>query len=220
MTPAAPTSSTTPAAPASPPTTPLPDDALPGDPHDGPPVHGLPAEVLVLGVAADDVLHVRRAPGVDQPVVADLAPLAVGVPATGRARLLPGSIWVELEVDGVVGWANARFLAHPGPTDDVTSSFIAEHGRLTAADVMALGIDIGSRRASVDPPSEVVVVDGPRNGDLAEVTVDVVGLGDDAQRAERLVVFAVELEDGSVELRTIEATQLCARHAGDDAGCP
>lgn len=193
---------------------------LAGEPFEGPPVHGTPALLDVIGVAAGDVLNVRAGPGVDADVVATLAPLATDVAATGAARLLPGSIWLEVEVDGTTGWANSSFFAFLGSTDDITSWLLGEvDSRPSAPSLEELAAEVAALVASEDPPSEVVISDGPRIGDLGEVTVDVIGLGDDAERGLRLVVFATE-DDGAFTLRTVEATSLCSRGPDLGDGCP
>ena len=194
-------------------------EELAGEPFDGPPLNGEPATLAVIGVAGDDVLNVRAGPGTAADIVATLDPLADEVPATGAARLLPGSIWLEVEIDGTAGWANSAFLAFIGSTDDITARLLEDAGeRPSSPDLAQLGTDVGALVASDEPPSRIVVSDGPAVGDLGEVTVDVVGLGDDAQRGIRLVVFAERDGDGWT-LRTVEATSLCARGATDDGSC-
>lgn len=220
---AAPSPAPSPTAAASPTVSPPPEQSpaeLAGEPFEGPPVNGMPAMLDVIGVAAGDVLNVRAAPGVDADVVATLAPLATDVAATGAARLLPGSIWVEVEVDGTTGWANSSFLAFIGSTDDITSRLLGEvDSRPSAPSLEELAAEVAALVASQDPPSEVVISDGPHVGDLGEVTVDVIGLGDDAERGLRLVVFATE-GDGAFTLRTVEATSLCGRGPDLGDGCP
>lgn len=192
---------------------------LAGEPFDGPPLSGAPGALDVIGVEADDVLNVRAGPGVDADVVATLAPLATDVAATGAARLIPGSIWLEVEVDGTTGWANSSFFAFLGATDDITSRLLEQAGdRPSAPTLEGLAREVAALVASEDPPSRVVISDGPTVGDLGEVTVDVVGLGDDAQRGLRLVVFATE-DDGQFTLRTVESTSLCGRGTTDDGAC-
>lgn len=68
--------------------------------------------------------------------------------------------------------------------------------------------------------SDVVVVDGPKVGDLAEITMDVIGLGDDAVGGERLVIFA-QVEDGGrrFRVRSVELTTLCSRAVAEDGLC-
>lgn len=192
---------------------------LAGEPFDGPPLNGAPATLDVIGVAADDVLNVRAGPGVDAEIVATLPPLTTDVRATGAARLLPGSIWLELEVDGTTGWANSSYLAFLGGTDDITARLLDQlDERPSAPTLEELAREVAALVASTDPPSEVVISDGPSVGDLGEVTVDVVGLGDDAGRGFRLVVFATQDDDGFT-LRTVESTDLCARGTTGDGVC-
>lgn len=192
---------------------------LAGEPYDGLPLRGQPATLAVIGVAADDVLNVRAGPGVDTEIVATLDPLATDVAASGAARRLPGSIWLEVDADGTTGWANSSFFAFLGSTDDITSRLLADlDERPSAPTLEELAREIGALVGSEDPPSDIVISDGPSVGDLGEVTVDVVGLFDDAQRGVRLVVFTT-VEDDGFTLRTVEATALCGRGVTDDGRC-
>lgn len=192
---------------------------LAGEPYDGLPLRGQPATLAVIGVAADDVLNVRAGPGVDTEIVATLDPLATDVAASGAARRLPGSIWLEVDADGTTGWANSSFFAFLGSTDDITSRLLADlDERPSAPTLEELAREIAALVGSEDPPSDIVISDGPSVGDLGEVTVDVVGLFDDAQRGVRLVVFTT-VEDDGFTLRTVEATALCGRGVTDDGRC-
>lgn len=192
---------------------------LAGEPYEGPPLGGRPGRLAVVGVAADDVLNVREEPGTDAAVVTTLDPLASEVAATGRARLLSTSIWLEVEVDGVTGWANSSFFAHLGATDDITARVLEDAGdRPSAPTLEELADAVATVVASQDPPSRVVVSAGPDGGDLGEVTVDVIGLADDAVMGLRLVVFATVDPDGFT-LRTVEATALCGRGVTADGIC-
>lgn len=190
-----------------------------GDPYVGPPiVEG--AGMAVIGVEAEDVLNVRAAPGTEHDVVATLAPLAGGVTATGEGRMLDGDVWVEVDTEDVTGWVHAAFIAHPAATEDVTSQVIAVHGsRPSAGTLVGLAELVADQRATQEPPSRVVISDGPHVGDLGEVTIDVVGFGDDSVRAERLVVFATVDGDGSFTLRSVEATTYCGRGVTDEELC-
>lgn len=190
-----------------------------GDPYTGPPiVEG--AEMAVIGVDVDDVLNVRAAPGTEHDVVATLAPLADGVTATGEGRMLDGDVWVEVDTEDVTGWVHAAFIAHPAATVDITSQVIEEHGsRPSDRTLVGLAAIVADQRATQEPPSRVFISDGPHVGDLGEVTVDVVGFGDDSVRAERLVVFATVDGDGSFTLRSVEATTYCARGVVDGELC-
>ncbi len=177
---------------------------------------GYVADGDVLGVVAvrhDDVLNIRALPGAGQPVVATAAPTQADLVATGRARLLPGSIWFEVTKAGTTGWANSRFLGHVAGTDDVTATFLADYGERPVAETLVqLGELVAAEFASVDPPSQIVLTVAPSVGDLGEVTYDVIGLGDDSVLGFRLHLFAVEGAGGeSFELRTIEQTVFCMR---------
>ena len=225
-----PSATPSPSPSASPPASPSPSPSdepeaspteLAGEPFEGPPLGGRPASLAVVGVDRDDVLNVRRGPGTDEEVVTTLDPLATEVAATGRARLLPGSIWLEVTVGGTTGWASSRYLAFLGRTDDITQQVIDAAGsRPRAATLPELASTVAALRASEEPPSRIAVSGDPSVGDLGEVTVDVVGIGDDAILGERLVVFATQDDAGSFTLRTVEATQLCMRGPGTEAGCP
>lgn len=200
------------------------------EPSDGAPLAGEKVDVFpyegarlaVVGVAADDTLHVRSGPGVESDVLFDLAPLATNVTATGHNRSLgEAGLWAEVTVDGRTGWANAAFLLQPGQVSDVTATlFPTPADRPRAETVLELGETVAGLRASDDPASDVVVVDGPTVGDLGEITVDVVGLGDDAQGGERVKIFAQPDQGGrGFTVRTVEVTALCSRGVDEDGLC-
>lgn len=220
-TPARSTPASPPATSPTPPTSPSPsDDGLAGEPIVG--FFFSEGDTLaVVGVAHDDVLNVRTGPGVGADIIATLAPLADDVIAIGSARQLPRSIWVEVDTGDVTGWANASFLAYLGDTTDVTAEVMADLGAdRTAATIQALGLAVAETRASTDPASDIVVVDGPTIGDLGEVTIDVIGLGDDSLYGLRLHVFGQPLEtDAGFDLKSVEQTVLCGRGVSDDGRC-
>lgn len=188
-------------------------DELPGERIELFPQEG--ATLAVVGVAADDVLNVRAAPGTRFEIVAELDPLTDDLVATGHNRQLDGgSIWNEVTVDGTTGWANSAFLAQLGDVGDITSELWPDVAdRPSAETMLELGRAVGRQRAGDEPPEpEIVVVDGPSVGDLGEITVDVVGYPDDAILGERLHVFAEPDPGGeSFTVRTVEATTLCRR---------
>jgi hypothetical protein len=184
---------------------------IPGDPIDfGPPAGDV---LAVVGVSHEDVLNMRAAPGIDQPIVATLDPLEDDVIALGNARQLPTSIWFQIEVDGTIGWASAAFLAYRGDTTDVTSAVVADLGEVPEAETMLdLGRIVVEALASDAPESRIVVSVAPTVGDLGEVTYDVTGLGDDALFGLRLHVFGTPSDslEGFV-LEAVEQTSLCGR---------
>ncbi len=76
----------------------------------------------VAFVRDDDVLNVRSGPGVDNPVVGELAYDAVGVMITGQGQAVGPSLWVPIQHGGVSGWVNRYYL-----TEQVsTAAFCAD----------------------------------------------------------------------------------------------
>jgi hypothetical protein len=65
----------------------------------------------VVFVEEDDVLNVRTEPGVDNDVVAELAPNAVDVQIVGPGEVVTGSTWVPISAGTNTGWVNSRFLS-------------------------------------------------------------------------------------------------------------
>jgi hypothetical protein len=176
------------------------------------------ATYLVVGVAFDDTLNVRRGPGPEFEVVTELQPTGAAT-ATGRDRLVDSGLWFELEVDGVTGWANSVFLAQDASTQDLTSSVIdANDGqRPTASTMEELGLAVAELvepAGGEEAPVQHVIVTPPTVGDLGEVTVDVVGLPDDSVLGWRLVIFATPTDDGFT-LSSVEGTVLCRRGVSD-----
>ncbi len=203
------------ATPTQPPTD---TDDLPGEPIDFGPRAG--AVLAVIGVQYDDTLNLRAGPGTDQEVLARLAPSEDHVVARGATRTLP-AFWYQVEVDGTVGWASARYLAWLGRTSDVTAGIVADLGSSPSADSM---VDLGrivaeSQDTSTEPGSWITMSGGPSEmGDVASVTWDVVGLADDSVRGLRLHVVGTRT-GGGYTLESVEQTLLCDRGVGDDGRC-
>ncbi len=87
---------------------------LPGDPVDLGPREG---DVLaVVGIAHDDVLRLRVAPGEDQATLTTMASTEAGLVARGRARSVPGALWILVDRGGTLGWVNLRDIAYIGDT--------------------------------------------------------------------------------------------------------
>lgn len=193
---------------------------LPGEPVDIFPYDG--ATLAVVGVAADDVLNVRARPDVEADIVFTLDPLHTGAVATGNNRQLPGgAIWAEIEDDGRSGWANTAFLLQPGVVTDETAALYPSPSDRPTTDTMAeMARTVAAEVAAEEPESAVTIVDGPTVGDLGEVTVDVIGLGDDSVGGYRLHIFAEPDGGGeSFTLRTVESTALCSRGVDDEERC-
>lgn len=200
-------------------TTSSPSSTLPGEPSTYGPLAG--DALIVAGVAHDDVLNVRSAPGVGNTIVATLAPLATGVIATGHNRLLPGgAIWYEVRAGGTTGWAHFNFLWRAAAPRDVTASFIADPADPPrAATLDELGRRVAEQASSDDPEvtSRIVTALAARGEhDRGEVILDVIGFADDSVGGTRLHVVArpTDARDGFV-LQSVTATDLCLRGAGE-----
>ena len=210
---------------------------LPGEPYEfGPPAG---AALAVVGVSHDSVLNVRDVPAGEivarldnvmnvgsEPVVYVRRPdsdaliatldLNRGVIATGNTRKLPTTIWHEIRMGDAVGWASSAFLSPLGATSDATAEIVAILGETPAAPTLAeLGRVVAEAVASDDPPSRIVVSGAPVIGDLGEITLDVLGLPDDAVRGFRLHIFAQQdSESDPFTLKTVESTTICDSHRG------
>ncbi len=65
----------------------------------------------VVNVAENDVLNIRAAAGVSQPIVGYFAPNATDVYRTGPSASTDGAVWVEVRrSDGLIGWVNSFYL--------------------------------------------------------------------------------------------------------------
>lgn len=217
--------------------------ALPGEPFESGPSAG--TGLAVVGIRHDGALNFRDVPngtviarldnvmdGARDPAVYARRPgsddiiatvdLQNGVVATGNSRQLPTTIWHELQVGDLRGWASGTFLAAAGSTEDTTAEVVDALGELPAADTMSeLGLAVAQTMVSQEPPSSVVVSGAPGlSGDLGQVTIDVVGIGDDSIRGFRLVIFAhpaenwTEDDPGPFTLKSVERTVLCHSHRG------
>lgn len=191
---------------------------LPGEPMDFGPQEG--DRLMVIGVEWNDVLNLRALPGARQAIVSRIPPTDVSVFAHGFTRQVGTSIWIEVEHQNFQGWVNYMFVGYEGQTVDATSSYVAEIGTLPVEDTMLdLAMLIAESFVSEEPGSTVTVTVAPSVGDLGEITIDVVGLGDDAIRGLRLHIFAQPGPDGFT-LKTIEQTFLCGRGVTAEGLCP
>jgi hypothetical protein len=80
----------------------------------------------VIFVADDDVLNVRTAPGVANPVAGELAPDAGDVIVSGPGELVTGSLWVPVVAGPVSGWVNSQFLTESVPGEAFCNDAAAE----------------------------------------------------------------------------------------------
>ena len=211
--------------------------SLPGEPYEFGPPAGAP--LAVVGVSHDSVLNVRDVPAGEIVAVLDNLINVAGSPAlnvrqpgyfeliatldlnrglfaTGNTRKLPTTVWHEIRMADAVGWASSAFLSPLGATSDATAEIVAVLGETPAAPTLEeLARLVAEAVASDDPPSRIVVSGAPVIGDLAEITVDVLGLPDDAVRGFRLQVFAQQDSESDLfTLRTVESTTICDSHRG------
>lgn len=181
---------------------------LPGEPIEFGPAAG--DTLAVVGVAHDDALNLRAAPGADQRILDEIPPLHDALTALGHTRQLPGSLWIGVEFEGTQGWVNLRFVAYLGDTNDITAAVVEDLGERPGAETMEdLGLLIAERLAG-DSSADIVMSVAPTVGDLGEVTFDVTGFEDDSVRGGRYHIFAEPIQEGFV-LDAIEATPFCAR---------
>ena len=197
----------------------IPDSELPGEPWDFGVVPEVP--MAVVGVEFDDVLNVRAGPGVGFSIVGTLTPTEENVTITGRARSIDNAIWFEVVLPDGPGWANSFFLGYKGPTNDITSMIVDQYGSIPkAASIDDLGVLVAEFVASVEPPSAVTNTVEASVGDIGEVTYDVVGLGDDAVWAVRLVIFGQKEDGTAFSLKSVEETAYCLRGLTPEGLCP
>jgi hypothetical protein len=205
------TSTTTTSTTAAPTTT-----TIPGEPFDIFPPEG--AVLGVIGVAHDDVLNVRKLPGLTT-IITTLGPLDDDVVSAGEGRKLPTTIWWKVVANGKTGWVNASYLAYLGAVHDLTSQVVAQHGSYPSAPTMAeLGLIVADALTPYEPPLKVVMTVAPSVGDLGEVTYDIVGIYDDAQIGWRIHVFG-NPDSGGFSLKSVEATALCGRGVTAEGWC-
>lgn len=220
---------------------PAPED-LPGDPYEYGPDAG--DSLAVVGVDYDDVLNVRDVPfgeitatlGVGHPRAYLLEvrgmpsdePIAWfdswdgAITATGRTRKLSTTVWHEVRVAGVTGWASGAYLAPIGLGEDVTERLIEILGRRPVADTLIdLAMLAVEALTAPEPPTRVVVTTAPGVFEaIGEVTVDVLNLPDDSLLGYRLYISADAGDDwmsedpGPFTLRTAAQTILCRTHRG------
>ncbi len=190
---------------------------LPGESVDFGPAEG--DVVAVIGVAHDDVLNLRQAPGADQAIVAEIPNLYESLVARGNTRDLGDSFWIEVEYEGTSGWVHFSFIGYIGMTDDLTASVLDTLGSSPVAETMLdIGLIVAETFASDEPPSNIVMTVAPTVGDLGEVTYDVIGIGDDSVRGFRVHVFG-QPDDETFQIKSVEVTTLCGRGVTADGLC-
>ena len=229
---------------------PVPEDtdtavALPGEPYEFGPSAG--AGLAVVGVAHDSALNVRDAPngeiiarldnlmdGVRDPAVYVREPnsddiiatvdLRRGIVATGNTRQLPTTIWYELRVGDLVGWASGTYLGPLGADRDATAEVVEALGGTPTADTLSdLGVQVSALFASTgEVQSRTTISSRPGVFEaLGDITLDVLGLPDDAVRGYRINITAdagaedwTQDDAGPFTLRSVTVTPICDSHRG------
>jgi hypothetical protein len=185
---------------------------LPGEPIDFGPAAG--DTLAVVGVAHDDVLNLRAAPGADQEILEGIPPTFDALTAVGQTRELPGSLWIAVDYQGTEGWVNLTFIGYLGDTTDITHAVTEQLGGTSGAETMLeLGLIVAESIAG-DPSADIVMSVAPTVGDLGEVTFDVTGFEDDSVRGSRLHVFGQPIDEAFL-LASVEGTVICARGVDD-----
>ena len=229
---------------------PVPEDTgtaavLPGEPYEfGPPAG---AGLAVVGVAHDSALNVRDVPngeiiarldnvmdGARDPVlivrdagsddIVATLDLRQGVVATGNNRKLPTTIWYESRIGDLVGWASSAYLAPLGADRDATAEVVEALGGTPTADTLSdIGLLVsGVFASSGEVQSRTAVSSRPGVFEaVGDITLDVLGLPDDAVRGYRVNVAAdagaedwTQDDAGPFTLRSVTVTPICDSHRG------
>ncbi len=180
---------------------------MPGDVIDFGPRAG--DQIAVVGVAYDDVLNVRIAPGTEFEIIGTLDPLADDVIALGENRLLTSSFWVEIEAGDGAGWVNEAFVGWLGISQESTSDAVA-----TSGGAVAVGELLAQTYVSLEPPSKLTLVSD--EGDT--VIYDVLSIGDDSVKGFRLTVVT-ETVSGGTGVATFTEQTICSRGLAPDLLC-
>jgi hypothetical protein len=70
----------------------------------------------VVGVAPDDVLQLRKAPGATSAILGTIPAGSTGIMAIAPAKKIEGELWAPVVYQGLAGWVNASFLAKQSGT--------------------------------------------------------------------------------------------------------
>ena len=166
----------------------------------------------VIKVEADDVLNIRSGPGPKFDIMATLAPDGAAT-ATGKAWIVSDTFWYEVTADETTGWVASSFVAYLGKTDDATAEVDPDGEGIAAETLLDLGLKIAKTQSNEETPPTITTIDGPTlNGTSGDITVDLIGLGDDALLGYRLTISATEDPSGeSFTMDSVERTLICLR---------
>src|SRR5699024_2290143 len=147
-----------------------------------PPFDGhLVGSLGVVGVAHDDVLNLRRGPGADHEIIAELPPLTDGLVEIGDWTTSVSG-WHQVAIGGQMGWVHCSVNAQCWRYSVIVDR---ESPQLEGPTAVDLALRIGESRIEEDRRSgegwtDVVIVDFPAAGSDGPITVDAVGMMDDA----------------------------------------
>jgi hypothetical protein len=120
---------------------------------------------FVWGVESGDVLNVRSGPGINNPIVATIAPGSGGLSVYDTIDVVGNSNWVPIEItaDGRGGWASNRFLRPDPPADGPTVQgsssaevlALVEQTLASLGDADALAELVGSEGLTLSPSAYV-----------------------------------------------------------------
>lgn len=79
-------------------------------------------EYAVTGVRAGDVLSVRKWPGVQSKIIAQIPPEGTGIQATGKKVKKGRSIWAQVKWKTQTGWVNTRYITLAKANTQATAS--------------------------------------------------------------------------------------------------
>lgn len=71
----------------------------------------------VVSVTPDDVLNIRTAPGVENPILGIYSSNETGIAVTGATAVVDDSRWVQVcDSEGMIGWVNGTYLTEVLPS--------------------------------------------------------------------------------------------------------
>lgn len=199
------------------------DPDVAGEPLDYGPRAG--TQLIVVSVEHDDVLNFRVDPDPQSTIVATAAPIGShDIVALGSSWAAPSGVWWLVEIDGQTAWANQAYLAGAGNTFDATSEALADLGSAGFETLVDAGETVSRQRVFDDGPepqfaqvNEAVLHE---NGGM--LIVDVLNLGDDSVKGERLFITVEPIFDEDsgdegaqnvigVRVISVEIMPLCGR---------
>ncbi|RZV40683.1 MAG: calcium-binding protein [Acidimicrobiales bacterium] len=169
------------------------------DPQGPVPARNTPLDVI--GVEGSDVLNFRLRPDANSRILATAAPALEGFPqktiiGTGVGQSNGPTLWWQATIDGETAWASQEFLGMLGVTSDILAQLQTTMTSLEADSIQELGDAVAQARSGAPEVTTAVVVEVlgvDASSSLA--TIDVIGLGDDASKGERVFLNLFNIRD-------------------------